>query len=50
MEKITAWNEGVMSSLTAMTEEVAKVIPNLLGALAIIVVGWLLTKTHRWYR
>lgn len=44
MEKITAWNEGVMSSLTAMTEEVAKVIPNLLGALAIIVVGWLLTK------
>jgi len=44
MEKITAWNEGVMSSLSAMTEEVAKVIPNLLGALAIIVIGWLLTK------
>ncbi|MEL0456753.1 mechanosensitive ion channel domain-containing protein [Flavobacteriaceae bacterium SZ-1-7] len=44
MEKITAWNEGVMASLSAMTEEVAKVIPNILGAIAVIIIGWLLTK------
>lgn len=44
MEKITAWNEGAMASLSAMTEEVAKVIPNILGAIAVIIIGWLLTK------
>lgn len=44
MENITAWNEGVMNSLSAMTEEVAKVIPNIFGAIAIVIIGWLLTK------
>ncbi len=44
MDKITAWNESVMASLSAMTAEVAKVIPNILGAIAIIIIGWLLTK------
>ena len=44
MEKISEWNEGLMSSLSAITEEVAKVIPNLLGAIAIVVLGWLFTK------
>ncbi len=44
MDKITAWNEGVIASLSAMTAEIAKVIPSLLGAIAIIIIGWLLTK------
>ncbi|MFL1011427.1 mechanosensitive ion channel family protein [Flavisericum labens] len=44
MDKISDWNEGIMASLSAMTEEVAKVIPNLLGALAVVVIGWLITK------
>lgn len=44
MDKITAWNDSVMASLSAMTGEVAKVIPNILGAIAIIIIGWLLTK------
>ncbi|TNJ42893.1 mechanosensitive ion channel [Tamlana fucoidanivorans] len=44
MEKITAWNDGVITSLSAMTGEVAKVIPNILGAIVVLVLGWLLTK------
>jgi len=44
MEKISEWNEGVMSSLSAITDEIAKVIPNLLGAIAIVIIGWLITK------
>lgn len=44
MEKISEWNEGIMTSLSAITEEIAKVIPNLLGAIAIIIIGWLITK------
>ncbi|WP_341216021.1 mechanosensitive ion channel domain-containing protein [uncultured Wocania sp.] len=44
MEKITAWNEGVINSLSAMTEEVAAVIPNIFGAIAILIIGWLATK------
>ncbi|WP_034040135.1 mechanosensitive ion channel family protein [Wocania ichthyoenteri] len=44
MEKITAWNEGVMDSLSAISNEVAGVIPNILGAIVIVIIGWLLTK------
>ena len=44
MEKITAWNAGIMESLSAMTKEIATVIPNIIGAIAVIVIGWLLTK------
>jgi hypothetical protein len=34
----------VVGSLKAMTNEIAQVIPNLLGAIAIIIIGWLFTK------
>lgn len=44
MEKITAWNESIMHSLKAMTAEVAQVIPNLLAAIVVIIIGWLFTK------
>ena len=44
MEKISEWNTGIMNSLSAITEEIAKVIPNLLAAIAILIIGWLSTK------
>lgn len=44
MEKINAWNESIAHSLKAMTAEVAEVIPNILAAIAVIIIGWLLTK------
>ena len=44
MEKISEWNKSIMNSLSAITEEIAKVIPNLLGAIVIIIIGWLATK------
>ncbi len=44
MEKISEWNETVRNSLSTMGEELGKVIPNILGALVILIIGWLLTK------
>lgn len=44
MDKITQWNQDVMASLKAVTVEIAKVIPNLLGAIAVLIIGWLATK------
>lgn len=44
MEKISEWNKAVMNSLSTMGEELGKVIPNILGALVIFIIGWLLTK------
>lgn len=44
MEKISEWNVGIKKSLSSMTDELAGVIPNILGAIVIIILGWLLTK------
>lgn len=44
MEKISKWNKDVMDSFSGIINEIANVIPNLLGALAIIIIGWLATK------
>jgi hypothetical protein len=44
MEKITSWNESIAHSLKAMATEIAEVIPNILAAIAVIIIGWLLTK------
>jgi hypothetical protein len=44
MDKISQWNEDVKNSLSAITAEVALVIPNLLGAIAVLIMGWLATK------
>ncbi|OUR91154.1 hypothetical protein A9Q87_11840 [Flavobacteriales bacterium 34_180_T64] len=44
MEKISEWNIAIKKSLSSMTDELAGVIPNLLGAIAIIILGWLVTK------
>ncbi|MBD0832709.1 mechanosensitive ion channel family protein [Aestuariibaculum sediminum] len=44
MDKLMEWNDNVMHSLSTMTNEVAQVIPNLLGALAVLIIGWFLVK------
>tara|TARA_R110002049_G_C9178388_1_gene563374 strand:+ start:2606 stop:3454 length:849 start_codon:yes stop_codon:yes gene_type:complete len=44
MEKISQWNEDVMHSLSTITTEIAQVIPNFLGAITVLVMGWLSTK------
>jgi hypothetical protein len=44
MENINAWNESITHSLKAMTSEIAEVVPNILAAIAVIIIGWLLTK------
>ncbi len=44
MEKINEWQDALSNSLSTMGEELGKVIPNLLGALAILIIGWILTK------
>ncbi|GAA4303334.1 mechanosensitive ion channel family protein [Aestuariibaculum suncheonense] len=44
MDKLTEWNDNVMNSLSTMTNEVAKVVPNILGALAVLIIGWLSIK------
>ncbi|AJR04065.1 mechanosensitive ion channel family protein [Siansivirga zeaxanthinifaciens] len=44
MKKISNWNESVLNSLNAIMEEVSSIIPNILGALAIIIIGWLIIK------
>lgn len=44
MDKISEWNKDVMQSFSGIIDEIANVIPNLLGAIAIIIIGWLATK------
>ncbi len=44
MDKLSEWNEGVSSSFSTITNEMSKVVPNILGALAILILGWLVTK------
>ena len=44
MDKISNWNESVLSSLKSIIEEISSIIPNILGALAILIIGWLITK------
>lgn len=44
MEKATEWKDIAMESLSAMWLEIAKVFPSIIGAIIILVLGWLLTK------
>ncbi|MFV0541259.1 MAG: mechanosensitive ion channel family protein [Aestuariibaculum sp.] len=44
MDKISEWNEVVKNSLSAITGEMSKVVPNILGAIAILIIMWLITK------
>ncbi|RED45937.1 mechanosensitive ion channel family protein [Seonamhaeicola aphaedonensis] len=44
MEKAAEWKDIAMESLSAMWLEIAKVFPSIIGAIIILVLGWLLTK------
>ncbi len=44
MDNITAWSELTLSSLKAMGEKIMSTLPNILGAIIILIVGWLVSK------
>lgn len=44
MEKVTEFKEVLTQTLTSMWLEITKVFPNIIGALIIIIFGWLFTK------
>ncbi|WP_406683422.1 mechanosensitive ion channel [Seonamhaeicola sp. MEBiC1930] len=44
MEKATEWKNVAMESLQAMWLEITKVFPSIIGALIVLVFGWLFTK------
>lgn len=44
MEKVTEFKDIALQSLTTMWLEITKVFPNIVGALVVIIIGWLVTK------
>ncbi|GGW64588.1 putative transporter (transmembrane protein) [Winogradskyella epiphytica] len=44
MDKVTEFKDIAMQSLTTMWLEVTKVFPNIIGALVVLLIGWLATK------
>lgn len=44
MNTVTNWTELVLSSLTVMGQTLMRAIPNLFGALLLLVVGWVIAK------
>jgi small-conductance mechanosensitive channel len=44
MDKAAEWKNMAMSSLGTMWTEITKIIPSILGALIILIIGWLVTK------
>lgn len=44
MEKVTEFKDIAMQSLTTMWLEITKVFPNIIGALVVLFIGWLVTK------
>ncbi len=44
MEKVTEFKDIAMQSLTTMWLEITKVFPNIIGALVVLIIGWLVTK------
>ncbi len=44
MEKVTEFKDIAMQSLTTMWFEITKVFPNIIGALVVLIIGWLITK------
>lgn len=44
MDKVTEFKDIAMQSLTTMWLEVTKVFPNIIGALLVLLIGWLATK------
>ncbi|WP_027395077.1 mechanosensitive ion channel family protein [Aquimarina latercula] len=44
METINEWKDLTFQSLTAMGEKIMSTLPNILGAIIILIIGWLITK------
>jgi len=44
MKQITNWTELLFSSMQAFGEQIMRVLPNILGALFILLIGWLIAK------
>lgn len=44
MEKATEWKNIAMESLNSMWLEITKVFPSIIGAVIVLIVGWLITK------
>lgn len=44
MDKITNWKDITVQSLTAMGEKIMTEIPNIIGALLVLLIGWIITK------
>lgn len=44
MEKVTEFKDIALQSLTTMWLEITKIFPNIIGALIIIIIGWIVTK------
>jgi small-conductance mechanosensitive channel len=44
MDKVIEWSDLTLTSLKAMGEKIITTLPNIIGAILVLVVGWLLTK------
>jgi len=44
MEKVSEFSDVAMKSLTNIWLEITKIFPNLIGALIVLIIGWLITK------
>ena len=44
METITSWKDLTLNSFNEIGNSIMKALPNILGALIILIVGWLITK------
>ena len=44
MEKVTEFKDIAMQSLTSMWLEITKIFPNIIGAIIVLIFGWLFTK------
>jgi small-conductance mechanosensitive channel len=44
MDKVIEWSDLTLTSLKAMGEKIMTTLPNIIGAILVLVVGWLLTK------
>ncbi|BAO77655.1 mechanosensitive ion channel family protein [Winogradskyella sp. PG-2] len=44
MEKVSEFSDVAMKSLTNIWLEITKIFPNIIGALVVLIIGWLITK------
>ncbi len=44
MNTINNWRELVMNSLTVMSKNIGHIIPNIIGAIVILILGWIITQ------